>query len=477
MRFTAGAVRASSRWYVVIALVAMAACDSKATAPDPVVAPPATGTLAVEISGLPAGGAAQVTVAGPSGTTTVTATRTLTQLPPGTYTITAAQAAVGPSLFDPVTASQQRTVTGGGASSVTVEHLLSRAPHPTVVRIADSIRVAFGLPALAGAIVTAQDRVISWGVAGNRRISGGPAATVNDLWHLGSNFKAFTGMLAAVAVSRGGIGYGTTLADAFPELAGSMRAEYRTATLRDLLAHRTGLPRDPTGSAIVGTTRVAQRNAVLQWAVRQPPATTPGVYAYTNTGYMLAASMLERALGQSFEDAMAQYVWTPLGITDAGWGPQAAAGSTTQPVSHRWQNGAWVEVEAFDNPIVYASAGGAHMSIESWSRFLQEVLRMEAGTASLAPLAIQRETTASISADGNDSYGLGWGITSRNWAGGRTLVHSGTNGAFASVTWMAPLRGFAVLATTNARDVVSERHVLAMDALVGRLIAFRETGR
>jgi CubicO group peptidase (beta-lactamase class C family) len=460
----------------------LAACGGTrdATAPVAPPAPPApapvVGALQVTVSGLPAGAAARVTVTGPGGTFAVTGTSTLS-VAPGRYTITAVQVAAGPALYDPLEASQQRDVLGGATAAVAVGHTLSRAAHPVVVRLVDSVRAAFNLPALAGAIVTAEDRVVAWGVAGTRRATGGAAVTVNDLWHLGSNFKAFTGTLAAVAVSRGVIAYGTTLAEAFPELVSSMRAEYRGVTLRDLLAHRAGLPRDPAGVAITGATRTEQRQSVTQWAVQQPPATTPGTYSYTNTGYMLAGAMLERALGVSFEEAMARHVWTPLGITNAGWGAQAAAGSSEQPVSHSWQDGAWRVREAFDNPPVYASAGGAHMTLDGWSRFLQEVLRMEAGTTSLAPLAIQRETTASIAATGSDAYGLGWFITSRSWAGGRTLTHNGTNTGFGSVTWMAPLRGFAVLATTNSWDTVGNRSASAMDVLVGRLISFRETGR
>lgn len=461
----------------------LAACgatgDATAPAGPPAPPPPAPvpGALQVTVSGLPAGAAARVTVSGPGGTFAVTGTTTLSALSPGRYTVTAVQVAAGPALYDPLEASQLRDVLGGATAAVAVGHTLSRQPHPVVVRLVDSVRAAFNLPALAGAIVTADDRVVAWGVAGTRRVTGGAMVTGNDLWHLGSNFKAFTGTLAAVAVARGAIAYGTTLAQVFPELVPTMRAEYREATLRDLLAHRAGMPRDPVGGAITGATRADQRRSVTQWAVQQPPATTPGTYHYTNTGYLLAGAMLERALGESFEDAMARHVWAPLGIVNAGWGAQAAAGASDQPVSHSWQNGEWRVREAHDNPPVYASAGGAHMTLDGWSRFLQEVLRMEAGTSSLAPLAIQRETTASITSTGSDAYGLGWFITSRSWAGGRTLTHNGTNTAFGSVTWMAPLRGFAVLATTNSWDSVGNRSATAMDVLVGRLISFRETGR
>jgi CubicO group peptidase (beta-lactamase class C family) len=302
---------------------------------------------------------------------------------------------------------------------------------------------------------------------------------LQDLWHLGSNFKAFTSMLAAVAVQRGAIAWTTTLGQAFPELSTTMRVEYRDVTLRDLLSHQGGIPRDPPGSAIVGATRTEQRNAVAAWGVTQAPASAKGTYSYSNLGYMLAGAMVERALSTAFETAMGQHVFGPLGISDAGYGPQAAALSTLQPAAHRLVGTQWQVLEAFDNPPVYSSAGGVHMSAPSWAKFLREVLRVEAGTSTIVMPTVGRvTTTGAVTSGGNDMYAMGWVVTSRTWADGRTLTHNGTNTGNYSVTWMAPLRGFAVLAVTNCYDGTgTDRSSRALDAVASRLIAFHTTGR
>lgn len=348
-----------------------------------------------------------------------------------------------------------------------------------VEAIVDSVRAAFDLPALVGAIVTLNDAEFARAVSGYRRAGGGPAATLDDRWHLGSNLKAFTAMLAAIAVERGDITWETTIADVFPELAGTIRAEYAGITLRNLLSHQSRLQRDPPPGAIVGATRTEQRNAVTTWAVTQPPASDVGQYRYTNTGYMVAGAMLERALGTTFEDAMQTYVLEPLGIDDAGWGPQADHASSSQPVAHRLVNNQWQALEAFDNPPVYASAGGAHMSVGSWSKFIQEVLRLENGTPTIVSLAAGSETTRPLTLiAGSDFYGMGWVITSRSWANGRTLTHDGTNTGNYSVTWVAPERGFAVLGLSNSYDAGATARVsTAVDVLMGRLISYYETGR
>jgi hypothetical protein len=118
------------------------------------------------------------------------------------------------------------------------------------------------------------------------------------------------------------------------------------------------------------------------------------------------------------------------------------------------------------------------MSAPSWARFLREVLRVEAGASTLVTPAVGRVTTTGVVVtSGSDMYALGWGVTSRTWAEGRTLTHNGSNTGNYSVTWMAPLRGFAVLAVTNCYDgTETARSSRALDAAASRLISFYLNG-
>jgi CubicO group peptidase (beta-lactamase class C family) len=301
--------------------------------------------------------------------------------------------------------------------------------------------------------------------------------STNDLWHVGSNIKAMTSLLAAVAVSQGRIQWTTTLAQAFPELT-NIRTEHRDVTLRDLLSHQSGFGRDVNPAALGSGTTPAQRASLAAWAVQQPPAVARGTYLYSNLAYVVAGVMLERAFGTSFEAAMAAQLYAPLGVTGAGWGPQAAAGSITQPVAHLWQpNGSWQVREGFDSPPAVAPAGAAHMSLTSWGRLVREVLRVEAGASTVAPAVVARQTTsAAVTVNATTSYGLGWFITTGAWANGKVLFHDGTNAGNHSLAVVAPLRNVAFLATTNGFDP-GGRSWNALNALIGRLETFHTTGR
>src|SRR5688572_7235160 len=75
------------------------------------------------------------------------------------------------------------------------------------------------LPAL-GAAVIGRSGLRALGVVGRRRVDQPDAVSADDRWHLGSNTKAMTATLVARLVERNQMAWTTSLADAFPDLAG-----------------------------------------------------------------------------------------------------------------------------------------------------------------------------------------------------------------------------------------------------------------
>ncbi|HET6578921.1 MAG TPA: hypothetical protein VFG66_11385 [Gemmatimonadales bacterium] len=81
------------------------------------------GSLEVTIAGLPAGASAAVTVTGPDGyTQQLTATRTLAELQPGSYVVTAAEVTSGGTRFTPTPASRSVAVAAGETKKATVTY-------------------------------------------------------------------------------------------------------------------------------------------------------------------------------------------------------------------------------------------------------------------------------------------------------------------------------------------------------------------
>ncbi|MEZ4457619.1 MAG: hypothetical protein R2882_13890 [Gemmatimonadales bacterium] len=83
----------------------------------------ATGKLTVTVTGLPGGASAAITVTGPGGyNQSVTATTTLADLTPGTYTVTAATVSSGGTSYTASPGSQTAAVTGAATAAKSVAY-------------------------------------------------------------------------------------------------------------------------------------------------------------------------------------------------------------------------------------------------------------------------------------------------------------------------------------------------------------------
>jgi hypothetical protein len=91
--------------------------------------PALTGTLELTIAGLPDGTNAAVTVTGPGGyTQQLTATRTLADLQPGSYTVAAAEVTSGGARYTATPASRNVAITAGGTKQAMVTYAAVTTP-------------------------------------------------------------------------------------------------------------------------------------------------------------------------------------------------------------------------------------------------------------------------------------------------------------------------------------------------------------
>src|SRR5205814_10270968 len=101
----------------------------------------------------------------------------------------------------------------------------------------------YNLPALAAAVVT-EGTIAAAGAVGTRRTGSKIPVAIDDLFHIGSDTKGLTALLAAMLVEAGKIDWGSTVADIFPELAGTMTGSVKPARLDQLLSHTSGISSD-----------------------------------------------------------------------------------------------------------------------------------------------------------------------------------------------------------------------------------------
>lgn len=293
-------------------------------------------------------------------------------------------------------------------------------------------------------------RVVGESVWGVREAGTGQATRAGDLWHLGSNGKPITAALVARLVQRGLLSWDDRLQDLLPNLVPSMRAEFRQATLLELVTHKSGLGTNGELSIIVGFYNDArslteQRLHYLRHALGEAPAGPRGTYHYSNSGFIAAGAVAERATGRPFEQLIRSEIFEPLKMGTVGFGPTPKG----QPLGH--VDGAPLVPPRGDNPRMWAPAGGMHMSLADWAKFAIDQMKGRRGAGRL----LKTEGYAFLQTGaGGQSSAVDWGIETRPY--GPLLIHAGSNGAWYAVTALAPDLLNAVIVATNADNADAE---------------------
>lgn len=348
---------------------------------------------------------------------------------------------------------------------------LPAAGDQVVTNLLAPIRQKHEVPAIAAALVTSKG-LVAVGVVGTRKRGLEIPATLNDQWHLGSDTKAMTATLVAMLVEQGRLKWESTVAEAFPDLAAGFHPEARTINVLQLLSHRSGLRPNPDLAAYGGADGARERLRLVRETLRKAPSHKPGThYEYSNLGYSIAGAITERVMGKSWEQAMRDEVFGPLGMTSAGFGGTGTPGQVDQPWGH-YQNGrpAAGNGPAMDNPPVLSPAGRVHCTIQDWARFVADQLRGARGEPGLLqPATYQKLHTQPFGGE----YALGWLVVERGWAGGKALNHGGDNTMNCANVWVAPDRDFAVLVCVNQSGDTAFQ---ASDEAVGALITLHTAG-
>lgn len=321
----------------------------------------------------------------------------------------------------------------------------------------EAIRAESGVPALAG-VVSDTDGLVAQFASGVRRAGASEPVTLDDRWHIGSNTKAMTAALFARMVEADRGAWSSTLPSLFPDL--KLDPAWSQITLEQLMAHRAGISDAPVmGQGWMmrahGDTRPLdlQRTEIASRVLGAPPTGKPGVFEYGNLNFILAGAAIERLSGMSWERTIQERLFSPLGVTSAGFGaPKGVA-----PWGHVAAGGDFRGIDPAgpsDNPPVLGPAGTLHMTLADHARFARLFLKP---TSLLTPDSVRRLSTPFPAAD-PPAYGMGWMVLgSRPWSHGDVLAHEGSNTFWHEVVIIAPARGVAIITVCNAGREASKQ--------------------
>jgi CubicO group peptidase (beta-lactamase class C family) len=266
----------------------------------------------------------------------------------------------------------------------------------------------------------------------------GDPVTPETRFSVGSLTKSMVATVIAGLAEAGRLSLDDPVAAHVPELRGGGWAE--RATVRDLLANRSGLPLRAELEFGFARHQEEDDSALSRLAAEVGSGVPAGdFWSYTNVGWCVLGRVIETATGASWEDAMRRHLFESTGMSGTAFATER--GSNRRVSGHEITAEAQVPVE----PLVARAYGPAGTSVISTVTDLVRFAALHLEDASLATLRVAH---AEVSIYGwLDSWGLGWARF--DWEGGQLWGWDGLISGERSVLRIMPEHQAAVVLMTN----------------------------
>ena len=319
-----------------------------------------------------------------------------------------------PATAQPITAAEQERI----------DQLVARTLGDTGVPSASIALVRDGKIVLAKAYGTASPTI--------------GAARPDLPYQIASNSKQFTAMALLLLEDEGKLDLDDKLSKWVPGISGGDRI-----ALRQLLSHTSGLqdywPQDYPFAAM--KTATAPQGIIDRWA-RKPLDYAPGTrWQYSNTGYVVAGLVVEKAAGEPLMTYLHRRVFAPLGMRpvniDDSNGAAFPAGYTRYALGP-------VRVAAPPARGWLYAAGELSMTAADLARW--NIARIN---RSLLPADDWAEQEAAVPLADGSTNGYGLGVSTGTVNGRRFVNHGGASVGFLSQNTVYPDDRAAIVVLTN----------------------------
>ena len=141
--------------------------------------------------------------------------------------------------------------------------------------------------------------------------------TTNTLFAIGSCTKAFTASLLGLLNKDGKLDLDKPAREYLPELKFFKDEMNNSITVRDMMCHRTGLPRHDYSWYLFNT---ASRDSLLKRIqYQEPTAPVRQSWQYNNFMFLAQGMISEKLMGKSWEQNVKDNIFTPLGMNSSNF--------------------------------------------------------------------------------------------------------------------------------------------------------------
>ncbi len=331
------------------------------------------------------------------------------------------------------------------------------------------------VPGLALGIVVDGEVVLAEGF-GNRDLEKDLPVTPKTLFAIGSSTKAFTTLAMGLLVEEGKLDWDKPVGDFLPGF--KLYDENATVHLtpRDLVTHRSGLPRHDL--AWYNNTQLTRREMVERLPYYKPNKQLRELFQYNNMMFLTAGYMVGELSGSTWEQAVRNRILDPLEMPATNFSVADSQKSDDFAQPYELKDDA-VRRMAFRNIDNVGPAGSINSNVEEMTHWLMLHLgkgtykgRKLIGETTIADMHVPHVAIPALP-DPEDSevsplsYGMGW--FAQSYRGHYWVHHGGAIDGFISMVSFFPNDGVGIVAFANMSGarlpVLLTRH--AADRILG----------
>ena len=318
----------------------------------------------------------------------------------------------------------------------------------------------------AGVVIVKGDRVLFQQGYGYRDLEARLPVDTHTLFAIGSTSKAFTAVVLGTLVDEGKLSWDDLVIDYVPEFRTLDPVANRQMTIRDVMCHRSGLPRH---DLIWLLSDFSRQRLLESIRYQQPFAPFRSRFHYNNVMWLVAGIVGERITGKSWEQNVKERIFDPLDITEATFFVSEMQKRADFACPYSLKNDQLKRVP-FRSLDAIGPAGSINAHIEDYGKWLMLNLnqgcyqgRQVISAANLAEIhapqmamPVDDELASAFRAIKEFSdlvYTFGW--VSVHFRGRRHIMHAGGIDGFSAFITLLPDEQLGVGVLTNKGEINS----------------------
>ena len=323
--------------------------------------------------------------------------------------------------------------------------LLAQGPTSPLERRVDSVFAGFSRTATPGCALGVDQRGAplirrAYGMA---NLETGSPFTTGTISESGSTAKQFVAA-SLVMLARDGV---LSLDDDITRWIPEAKGFGKRITTRHLLSHTSGIPdryllHDVQGRAAGDVDHTNAEVLDIVSRMRELNFDPGEDYLYSNTGYVLAVAVLERASKKSLQQFTHERIFAPLGMTSTRWREDHRV---VVPGRASAYSGSMARGFINEHPFTRVfGSGGLLLTVDDFLRWSNA---FQTGTGAWGAIRDSLEAVIRLNDGTAITYGLG--VSTDQWRGARVVSHTGATGGYRASLYRYPAQAVSIAILCN----------------------------